>query len=268
MNNAPFISGHISSSTQGVFAFPIYDEAVAKALSETGGWATEEIQMLERLVNQDDEVLIVGGHLGTVAIPISRAVKKVAVVEANPDIYKYLTVNLLLNEVNNVEPLNVLASENGGFAQFLIGGANSGGSKIYPRNPHPHYLENVRRVVELRSSRLDDCFPNRKFRLVFMDIEGSEYFALKGMPNILAASDILFVEFIPNHLRYVAAIDSNQFAELISGFFNYLFIPGLGVYVERDNFASMLGRLYDLNYSQDQIVFTKQLADIQSVSGR
>ena len=268
MNISSFISGHISSSAQGVFAFPIYDEAVAKALSETGGWATEEIQMLERLVNQDDEVLIVGGHLGTVAVPISRAVKKVTVVEANPDIYKYLKVNLLLNEVTNVESLNALASENEGFVQFLIGGTNSGGSKIYPRNLHPHYLENVRRVVELRSSRLDDCFPSRKFRLVFMDIEGSEYFALKGMPNILAAADILFVEFIPNHLRYVAAISANQFAELISGFFNYLFIPGLGVCVERDNFSSMLCRLYDLNYSQDQIVFVKHLADIQRISAR
>jgi hypothetical protein len=53
------------------------------------------------------------------------------------------------------------------------------------------------------------------FATIVMDIEGSEYFALKGMPRLLAGAQRLFVEFLPHHLRNVAGIDSDAFCDLV-----------------------------------------------------
>jgi FkbM family methyltransferase len=267
MNQNPSHFGYITQSAQGIFAFPAYDKAIGGALLDTGTWATEEIEMISKLISPEDEVLIVGGHLGTVAVPISRSAKRVAVVEANPEIYKFLQANMLLNGVQNADLVWTAAGNEVKTVKFLAGTENSGGSKISPVNPHPHYLENLLKVCEVQTSRLDDQFRGRIFRIIFMDIEGSEYFALQGMPTLLSSASVLFVEFIPHHLRYVAAVSPQSFASLLSAHFNYLYIPSMKSYVEKDAFEPLLSRLYDLESSHDQIVFTKDLVDIQKLAG-
>jgi FkbM family methyltransferase len=267
MNQNPTHFGYITQSAQGIFAFPAYDKAIGQALLDTGTWAAEEIEMISKLISPQDEVLIVGGHLGTVAVPISRSAKRVAVVEANPEIYKFLQANMLLNGVQNADLVWTAAGNEVKTVEFLAGTENSGGSKISPVNPHPHYLENLLKVCEVQTSRLDDQFRGRIFRIIFMDIEGSEYFALQGMPTLLSSASVLFVEFIPHHLRYVAAVSPQNFAGLLSEYFNYLYIPAMKSYVEKTAFEPLLSRLYELNSSHDQIIFTKDLVDIQKLAG-
>ena len=265
MNENPTHFGYITQSAQGIFAFPAYDKAIGQALLDTGAWATEEIQMISKLISPGDEVLIVGGHLGTVAVPISRSVKRVAVVEANPEIFKFLQANMVLNAVQNVDLVWTAAGNEVKTVKFLAGTENSGGSKIFPANPHPHYLTNLLKICEVQTSRLDDQFRGRVFQIIFMDIEGSEYFALQGMPSLLSSANVLFVEFIPHHLRYVAGVSPQAFAGLLSEYFNYLYIPSMKSYVDKHSFEGLLSRLYELNSSHDQIVFAKQLEDIQKL---
>jgi hypothetical protein len=59
---------------------------------------------------------------------------------------------------------------------------------------------------------LDSIFPDSSFRTIFIDIEGSEISALKGMNNLLEKSEILFIEYIPYHLEYVAAASPEEFS--------------------------------------------------------
>ncbi len=266
MTQSPSHFGYITQSPQGTFAFPAYDKAIGQALLDTGAWATEEIEMINKLVSPKDEVLIVGGHLGTVAVPISRSAKRVAVVEANPKIFRFLQANMILNGVQNADLVWCAAGNDVKTVKFLAGTENSGGSKIYPANPHPHYLTNLLEMCEVQTSRLDDQFQGRVFRIIFMDIEGSEYFALQGMPSLLRSANVLFVEFIPHHLRYVAAVSPQDFAGLLSQHFNYLYIPSMKSYVEKDTFEPLLSRLYDLDSSHDQIIFAKELVDIQKLT--
>jgi hypothetical protein len=131
MNENPTHFGYITQSAQGIFAFPAYDKAIGQALLDTGAWATEEIQMISKLINPGDEVLI--------------------------------------------------------------------------------------------------------------------------------------VEFIPHHLRYVAGVSPQAFAGLLSEYFNSLYIPSMKSYVDNHSFEGLLSRLYELNSSHDQIVFAKQLEDIQKL---
>jgi tRNA G37 N-methylase Trm5 len=43
------------------------------------------------------DVLIVGAHIGTLAIPISRLAKHVDAIEANPETFKFLSLNVAMN---------------------------------------------------------------------------------------------------------------------------------------------------------------------------
>jgi len=53
---------------------------------------------------------------------------------------------------------------------------------------------------------LDDFMKLKSFDLIFVDIEGSEYFAFKGMQKIFKQSKVLITEFVPHHLKNVSSV--------------------------------------------------------------
>ena len=77
---------------------------------------------------------------------------------------------------------------------------------------------------------------DEKFDLVFMDIEGSEYFALKGMQNTLRRTENLVVEFISHHLKNVANVSVSEFVSIIEPYFQYLYVPKLEQYFQNAGF--------------------------------
>jgi FkbM family methyltransferase len=192
-----------------------------------------------------------------VAIPVSKFSKLVVAVEANPRTFRYLRCNVILNIAENIELIPLAASSDFSKVKFIAGEINSGGSKIFPKIAHPHYFEAPHEILDVDGGPLDKILQDRVFKVIFMDIEGSEFSALCGMRLLLARTELLFVEFIPAHLEFVAQVSPEEFAELLQDFFDYLFVPKLGGFVEKQNFPLVLRRLYDLNISEDQIVFSK-----------
>jgi hypothetical protein len=83
-----YVTGYLTESTQGSFLCPAYDESIGAALLASGECKIDEIEWLSRVVTPEDEVLIVGAHIGTVAIPVSRFSKLVVAVEANPRTFR------------------------------------------------------------------------------------------------------------------------------------------------------------------------------------
>ena len=55
---------------------------------------------------------------------------------------------------------------------------------------------------------------------IIMDIEGAEYFALKGMSNLLKASRFLYIEYVPHHLENVSGTSNEDFFNLILPHYN------------------------------------------------
>jgi hypothetical protein len=90
-----------------------------------------------------------------------------------------------------------------------------------------------------------------------MDIEGSEYFALKGMQTILRDARTLFVEFLPHHLRNVSGVTPEQFLALITPHFQSLFVPGRNLHVGQDAFLGTLQEMFDKNEEEDSLIFSK-----------
>ena len=98
---------------------------------------------------------------------------------------------------------------------------------------------------------------DEEFDLVVMDLEGSEYFALRGMRRILAGAKHLIVEFLPHHLSSVAGVSVDDFVAEIEPFFDELFIPSLKIRVGKDAFLSELSKMFQVGAWDDGIVFSK-----------
>lgn len=259
------IIGHITKSEQGIFAFPSYDTAIGENLIKTGKSGGSDLHLIWKVLDKKDTVLFVGSHIGTLAIPTAKRCKHVTAIEANPTTYKYLKINVELNDINNITLHQAAAGEEVKKISFLATEQNSGGSKIFPINPHPHYLAETHELIELETLKLDDLLRNEKFNAIVMDIEGSEYFALRGMGNLLKDTEILFIEWITFHLEYIADITPEIFSKELEKYFKFLYIPGMNVYVTSDLFPALLRKLYDMKYHQDLIVFAKNMESIEKI---
>jgi FkbM family methyltransferase len=202
-------------------------------------------------------VLVVGAHIGTVAIGLARHCRHVTAIEANPWTYKLLQCNILLNEVGNITSYNFAASDKSQKIRFVMNTHNTGGCKQYPVVPHEYFFYDQPKIVELQAHSLDQQLGKQQYALVLMDIEGSEYFALTGMTEILRSARTLIVEFLPLHLSHVAGVTPEEFAALLTPHFSSLSVDSLGLEVPASQFAATLRRMYDANHVDAGIIFSK-----------
>jgi FkbM family methyltransferase len=255
----PRVRGLLAETDQGWFVVDPEDTHVARTLLDTGRYGTEEIELARSLLSPGGNALIVGAHIGALAVPLSRDCRRLFAIEANPRTFRYLTANLLLNECANTTALNLAASDRKGTLEFLLSRANSGGSKRVPREMDIIYTFDDPERVTIEADALDAVIAERHFDLVVMDIEGSEYFALTGMPEILAGARALIVEFLPYHLRQVAGIDADAFAKPLLAQFSWLYVPKDGRLIEKARILETLRGMYRDNECHDGLLFTKDM---------
>ncbi|MGA2653313.1 MAG: FkbM family methyltransferase [Terracidiphilus sp.] len=244
------------NSKQGLFLIGPEDLGVGGSLIKDGAYGEDEIQRISSLTNERSNVLFVGSHIGTLAIPTSRKVKHVTAIEANPNTFRLLTWNILLNNCQNIHAIQVAASDQKGQLEFIMSKANSGGSKRMPHIKAYKYFYDKPDTVKVNADRLDLVIPE-DYDLIVMDIEGSEYFALKGMERLLANATHLIIEFIPHHLKNVSAITVKEFVALIEPHFRTLNIPSKKLVLQRPQFLPALDEMYSLNESDDGVIFSK-----------
>jgi hypothetical protein len=111
-------------------------------------------------------------------------------------------------------------------------------------------------VQKVPSVKLDDLLKDQSFDLIFMDIEGSEYFAMKGMPNLLAQCKVLVAEFIPHHLDRVGGISVSDFIEPLQDF-QSLLIPSKNLLVQSANFLDELTHMCHNGEGDEGLIFFK-----------
>jgi FkbM family methyltransferase len=251
------VKGVVIKTAQGYFCIDPDEKFVSKSLIDTGQYGLWEIEQAKTFIGPDSNVLVVGAHVGTVCIPLSKYVEKMYVIEANPVTYELLEINLRLNDCSNVNAYNIAANNANEKIRFVMNTENSGGSKRFPLHQDHAYFYDSPKIIEVDGKRLDDLFESQRFDLIFMDIEGSEYFALLGMQKILKTAKTLIVEFLPHHLSRVAGININQFLEPILNNFNKLTIPSLDKTVERSEFHLALNHMFDNGIGDAGIIFQK-----------
>ena len=245
----------IAHSENGIMATDPEDLEVGHQLRANGSFGMNEVERINQFVDKNSSVLIVGGHIGSLAIPISKSVDNCTVIEASPKNYELLKMNILLNNCENISAYNLAASESKGRIQFQMNSVNSGGSKRLPINNKFMYRYDDPEVIEVESETLDTLLEGKKFDLILLDIEGSEYFAMKGMPTLLANCRTLIVEFLPHHLTNVAGITVEQFLENIPKQMKRLTIPSRNQTVSVEQAGPTLQDMFDKNQGDDGLIF-------------
>ena len=249
------IKAIITESENGLFAVDPEDLEVGQKL-RSGGFGVDEVERLKTFISKKSKVLIVGTHIGALAIPLSKHCREITAIEANPNTFELLEINLHLNHAKNIIPHNIFANESHEKVEFLLNTVNSGGSKRKPKKSSFLYDFDNPEIIELESHKLDDYLPDHDYDLVLLDIEGSEYFAMKGMNNILSNCKTLVVEFLPHHLKNVADIDVETFLSVLPGHFTKFNLPNNQQEHNISEVKTVLQKMYDANIGEDGIIFT------------
>ena len=248
-----------SDSRGNNYVVSLADKGVGRELLKNGRYHLFELEEIEQFLVADSRLLIVGAHVGALAIPLSRQCSELHAVEANPDTFRLLELNKRLNDRPNLILHNFAASSANEDINFLKNTHNSGGSKRRPAVMKHMYKYDAPEVISVSGRRLDDEFDAR-FDIILMDIEGSEFFALQGMQDLLKYCKVLIVEFIPHHIDYVAGISVEEFADCFIRHFDRMYIPELNKNVVSSQFSSTLNALHQENFSSQGLVFRKDSA--------
>jgi len=241
----------------GYFWIDPADQVVSRELVDHGTYGAREIELARSHMGESARVLVVGAHIGTVAIPLSRTCRDLVAIEANPATCELLRRNVLLNERGNITVIEAAANDRNGSIEFVMNTHNSGGSKRMPKFHDTIYFYDNPRVTTVAAHRLDDILDGA-FDLVFMDIEGSEYFAFLGMQRILADARTLIVEFLPHCLARVASITVADFLAPLAPHFDSLAIPTMDRVVAREDFQRALLELSERPEGDPAIIFRKR----------
>jgi FkbM family methyltransferase len=255
------VTGLLIETNQGQFVVSPEDFGVGRWLLKNLSYGLDELNLIYKFSNPSDQILFVGAHIGSLVIPVSTKVRHITAIEANPNTFKLFLMNIFLNERKNITPLHLAASDKKEFITFLLSKVNSGGSKRMPKFKKFMYFFDKPDSIKVKADRLDNVL-KVKFDSIFMDIEGSEFFALKGMPKLLSHSKYLFIEFLPHHLKNISGITVSEFLGCISPFFSYCYIPSKKMMISRVNFSTVFQSMYDKNEHDYAIVFSKKKINI------
>jgi FkbM family methyltransferase len=241
----------------GLLLVDAADQNVGRHLAYEGEYGQQEIDRLRACLSANDNLLIVGAHIGAIAIPVSRCCRSVTAIEANPRSFQLFEMNISINQRENIHAIHIAASDKLEELEFVANTLNSGGSKRMPVVRDPMYFLDLPKITKVRAECLDKVLEGESFDAVLMDIEGSEYFALRGMQEILSHAKWLFVEFVPHHLRNVSNVTVGEFLHPIRPHFSSIFVPGKKFTGSIDHCRDTMQAMYDRDESEDGVIFSK-----------
>ena len=259
----PNAKGIIYDSKNGYMALPISDITIGKNLGFKGHWNFSEIQKLLQQTTQDDVIYFIGTHVGTLLVPIAKKVKTVVGFEANEDTFWFIKANLCLNKISNATIFNKAVGDGAKKVTFYKNTVNTGGSKIKPIKDSILYNYDNPKQVEVDMVALDPFIAEQSLTPpsgIIMDIEGAEYFALKGMQATLAKVRFLYVEFVPHHLQNVSNTSVEKFIKTITPHFSkVIFLKDNTQFDISSSEKELVKHLKTLekNNVADDILFTK-----------
>lgn len=189
-----------------------------------GSYETETNKILEEYIKPDYYVIEAGANNGSETIIIGNILRKgtgkIYAFEPAPLPYKYLTINIILNDLSGVIiPFDILLGEKESFEDFYLMTefeANQGLSSKYSFNGY-------KKIITKRQTTLDEFIKQEKIeRLDFlkMDIQGSEIDLIEGGFNTLNKyRPIIFTEASNSELSRRGSSIADLYDKFLS--FNY-----------------------------------------------
>ncbi len=259
----PFTKGVIYETKNGLITMPYEDMMIGKHLGFKGAWNLAEIEYLKQLIKPTDIIYVVGTHVGTLLIPLSRECKEVVGYEANPNTFWFLKKNILLNDLENTKIFNFAVGNEKRSISFYLSKINTGGSKIKPVHDNIKYKFDNPEEIEVPMVSLDEHIRENELSqpdVILMDIEGAEYLALQGMQETLKSIRFLYMEYVPHHLKDVSGISNTTLLELIVPHFDKAVSTHTKKEIDIKNSSAQLLEFLDglqASETSDDLVFIK-----------
>lgn len=249
------------NTENGLLSLPIEDFAIGRKLGFQGKWDLEELNYLSKIITDKDTVYIIGTHVGALLIPLSIKSKKVVGFEANPTTFDYLKTNIFLNNVKNTDIFNYAVGDKIGKLEFLQNKVNSGGSKIVPQINNFSFSYDKPNKIEVDMIALDDFIIKNQLQkpdVLIVDIEGAEFIALQGMKESIKDCKCLYIEFEPNHLKFVSNCSTNDFFNLFIDEFSKVSLMRKNITFnlneEKGEFYKLINKMFENNVSDDLLL--------------
>ena len=156
-------------------------------LWENRDFGHDDIEILTRWLRPGDVFVDCGANVGLLTNIAAKCVGpagRVYAVEAHPRIFRYLQSNVELNAMNNVELYHVAVGEKEGLVSFSDS----------PLDDYNHVVP-AGAGIAVPVKRLDSIVPSgTAIRLLKLDVEGYEKFALEGAGSLLQTTEAVYFE--------------------------------------------------------------------------
>ena len=143
----------------------------------TNVWMINEYDVDSFKINQNDNVIDVGAHIGLFSLLVSQFCKTGKIFSFEPirDNFDLFVSNSELNHIQNVFPFNVGISKNSGKLNLFLNNDQSAHS-IFPKGSES---------ITVESTSLQKIFDEKKIslcKLLKLDCEGAEYDIIDSLP--------------------------------------------------------------------------------------
>jgi FkbM family methyltransferase len=178
------------------------DDYVSNKVMIHGVYEKQELQILVDWLTANQEmdsyvVLDIGANIGNHSLFLSPYFRKCISFEPNPRTFDLLRLNAKL--VDNIVAYNVGLSDSSGEAELYTNISNAGASSL---SDDWNYSYDKRHIVKLE--KLDDFIADEvgKIGLIKIDVEGHEWYALKGAEGIIRKNRPTIVfEYSPSSIH-------------------------------------------------------------------
>jgi FkbM family methyltransferase len=211
------------------FHIEIHD-TMGRKIYKRGSLHPEHTSFLLTLSFADDDVILdIGANIGWYSIVLKHNIRpKVTfyAFEPEPLNFELLTKNIAHNHITNIEAVNkAVAEKSGQSTLFLYHPKNSGRHSLLDINPQTN------KSIQVETVNIEDFLKGqgidfKKIKLIKIDIEGYEVFALKNASALLQQLPYMFIEYSPILIRQ-GGQDPAHFIRWLSDFgFNFYNIDG------------------------------------------
>lgn len=205
----------------GVF---VTDNADSLGILRNGDYGEREQKLFQQLITNGSCILDLGANIGFFSVFFSKLTGSTGTVhsfEPSPEMYRILQKNISINGVLNVNSYMIAAGDNNSSTKLFLNESNTGDNRFFSDADSPE-------SVDCKVQKLDDIPSLRESPVDFIkiDIQGYEFFALKGMETILRLNQRvqIFCEFWPYGLESNNTNPEDLYNFLISlGFIIYDF---------------------------------------------
>ena len=139
---------------------------------QKGSYELSERLLVQRLITGSDRILEIGAAIGCLAVEYSKRSKQIHVaVEANAQLFPYLTMNLSSNQCDNVKAVHAVGDWQDGTREFFVH------KDFYSSS----VVEKEGEKVQVASVDLNRLIIEHSINTIICDVEGFEYELFKNL---------------------------------------------------------------------------------------